>query len=151
MGFYQWLQLVHNFHDLNDILAISWQFLAGFVLCFFGCSFVFFAISWDIQGKFCLFFQFTGQSYRITIIYQAILFPQNIQNANFGILPVYIFIYLCFTPTSLVPVEGIITMIRAIKTDQDFDTEWSPFGSHVVLDIRYMTNDSNFRWIIFMI
>ena len=36
-------------------------------------------------------------------------------------------------------------MIRAIKTDQDFDTEWSPFGSHVVLDIRYMTNGSNFR------
>ena len=67
------------------------------------------------------------------------------QNANLGILPVDVFIYLCFTPTSLVPVEGIITMIRAIKTDQDFDTEWSPFGSHVVLDIRYMTNDSNFR------
>ena len=65
MGFYQWLQLVNNFHDLNDILAISWQFLAGFVLYFFGCSFVFFAISWDIQGKFCLFFQFTGQSYCI--------------------------------------------------------------------------------------
>ena len=145
MGFYQWLQLVNNFHDLNDILAISWQFLAGFVLCFFGCSFVFFAISWDIQGKFCLFFQFTGQSYRITIIYQAILFPQNIQNANLGILPVYIFIYLCFTPNSLVPVEGIITMIRAIKTDQDFYPEWSPFGSHVVLDIRYITNYSNFR------
>ena len=80
-----------------------------------------------------------------TIIYQAVLFPQYIQNANLGILPVYIFIHLCFTPTSLVPFEGIITMIRAIKTDQDFDTEWSPFGSHVALDIRYMTNDSNFR------
>ena len=36
-------------------------------------------------------------------------------------------------------------MIRAIKTDQDFYPEWSPFGSHVVLDIRYMTNESNFR------
>ena len=58
-----------------------------------------------------------------TIIYQAVLFPQYIQNANLGILPVYIFIHLCFTPTSLVPFEGIITMIRAIKTDQDFDTE----------------------------
>ena len=80
-----------------------------------------------------------------TIIYQAILFPQNIQNANLGILPVYIFIYLWFTPTSLVPVEGIITMIRAIKTDQDFYPEWSPFRSHVALDIRYMTNDCKFR------
>ena len=79
------------------------------------------------------------------IIYQATLFPQNIQNANLGILPVYIFIYLCFTPTSLVPVEGIITMIRAIKTDQDFYPEWSPFRSHVDLDIRYMTNDCKFR------
>ena len=80
-----------------------------------------------------------------TLIYQAVFFTQYIQNANLGILPVYIFIYLCFTPTSLVPIEGIITMIRAIKTDQDFDTEWSPFGSHVVLDIMYMTNGTNFR------
>ena len=36
-------------------------------------------------------------------------------------------------------------MIRAIKTDQDFYPEWSPFRSHVALDIRYMTNDCNFR------
>ena len=36
-------------------------------------------------------------------------------------------------------------MIRAIKTDQDFYPEWSSFGSHIVLDIRYMTNESNFR------
>ena len=48
-----------------------------------------------------------------------------------------------FCPTSLVPVEGIMTMIRAIKTDNDLDPVWSPFGSHVLLDIRYMTNDSN--------
>ena len=108
---------------------------------------------------FCIFGHFVGYSRLIfayssnlqvnhivsTIIYQAFLFPQNIQNANLGILPVYIFIYLCFTPTSLVPVEGIITMIRAIKTDQDFYPEWSPFRSHVALDIRYMTNDCNFR------
>ena len=25
------------------------------------------------------------------------------------------------------------------------DPEWSHFGSHVVLDIKYMTNDSNYR------
>ena len=98
---------------------------------------------------FCIFGHFVGYSRQFfayssnlqanhivsTIIYQAVLFPQYIQNANLGILPVYIFIHLCFTPTSLVPFEGIITMIRAIKTDQDFDTEWSPFGSHVVLEI----------------
>ena len=70
-----------------------------------------------------------------TIIYQAVLFPQNIQNANLGILPVYIFIYLCFTPTSLVPVEAIMTRIRAIKTDHDLDPEFFPFSRHVVLDI----------------
>ena len=46
-----------------------------------------------------------------------------------------------FHPTLLVPVEGIMTMIRAIKTDHDIDPEWSPLGSHVVLDIIYMTND----------
>ena len=46
-----------------------------------------------------------------------------------------------FFPTLLVPVEGIMTMIRAIKTDHDIDPEWSPLGSHVVLDIIYMTND----------
>jgi len=34
-----------------------------------------------------------------------------------------------------------MTMIRAIKTDHDIDPEWSPLGSHVVLDIIYMTND----------
>jgi len=78
-----------------------------------------------------------------TIIYQAVLFPQNIQNANLGLLPVYISIYLCFNPTSLVPVEGIMTMIRANKTDHDHYPEWSPFGNHVVLDIKYMRNDSN--------
>ena len=67
-----------------------------------------------------------------TIIYQAVLFPQNIQNANLGILPVYIFIYSYLTHTSLVPVEGIMTMIRAIKTDHDLDPERYPFGIHVV-------------------
>ena len=60
-------------------------------------------------------------------------------------MPVYIFRYLYLTHTSLVPVEGIMTMIRAIKTDHDLDPEYSPFGSHVVKDIRYMTNDSNLR------
>ena len=77
----------------------------------------------------------------IIIIYQAFLFPQNIQNANLGILPVYIYLHIyASAPLSLVPVEGIITVI---KTDNDLDPEWSPFGSHVLLDIRYMTNDSN--------
>ena len=49
-----------------------------------------------------------------------------------------------FHPISLVPVEGIMTMIRAIKTDHDLDPKCSPFRIHVVLDIRYMTNDINF-------
>ena len=49
-----------------------------------------------------------------------------------------------FHPISLVPVEGIMTMIRAIKTDHDLDPKCSSFGIHVVLDIRYMTNDINF-------
>ena len=43
MVIYQWLQLGNNFGDLNDILAISWQFLAVY-LVFFGCSLVFFTI-----------------------------------------------------------------------------------------------------------
>ena len=64
MGFYQWLQLVHNFHDLNDILAISWPFLA--VFCVFLAVLLYF---WPFRGIFkaifCLFFQFTGQSYCI--------------------------------------------------------------------------------------
>ena len=117
--------------------------------CFFVCSLAVLLYFWPCRGIFKAIFAYSSnlQANHIvsTIIYQAVLFPQYIQNANLGILPVYIFIYLCFTPTSLVPVEGIITMIRAIKTDQDFDPEWCPFGSHVVFDIRYMTNDSNFR------
>ena len=48
-----------------------------------------------------------------------------------------------FHPTSLVPVEGVITTIRVTKTDHDLDPECSLLGSHVVLDIRYMTYDSN--------
>ena len=39
-------------------------------------------------------------------------------------------------------------MIRAIKTDQDFYPEWSPFQSHVALDIRNMTNYCNFRFYV---
>ena len=44
-----------------------------------------------------------------------------------------------FHPTSLDPVEVIITMIRAIKIDHDTNPECSLFGIH----IRHMTNDSN--------
>ena len=47
-GVYQWLQLVNNFRDLNDILAISRQFLAVF-LCVF----------WLF---FCIFGHFVGYS-----------------------------------------------------------------------------------------
>ena len=36
-------------------------------------------------------------------------------------------------------------MIRVIKTDHYLDPKCSPFGIHVVLDIRYMTNDSKLR------
>jgi len=52
-----------------------------------------------------------------------------------------------FYPTLLVPVEGIMTMIRAIKTDHDIDPEWSRLGFHVVLDIT-LTNFGYF-WAIF--
>ena len=44
-----------------------------------------------------------------------------------------------FQPTSLVPVEVIMTMIRAIKIDHGTNPECSLFG----IQIRYMTNDSN--------
>ena len=44
-----------------------------------------------------------------------------------------------FHPTSLDPVEVIMTMIRAIKIDHDTNPECSLFGIH----IRHMTNDSN--------
>ena len=64
-GILRGLQLGNNFGDLNDILAISWQFLAFFIVIF-GCSFVFLAISWDIQGKFLPILQI----YRSIIRYQ---------------------------------------------------------------------------------
>jgi len=106
MVIYQGLQLENNFGDLNDILAISWQFLAVY-LVFFCCSLVFFAISGDIQGNLLPDLSNLEVNYiESTIIYQAVLFPQNIQNANLGILPVYIFIYLCFTPLCLFQLRG---------------------------------------------
>ena len=72
---YQWLQLGNNFGDLNDILAIFWQFLAVY-LVFFGCSLVFFAISGDIQGNFLPDLSNLEVNYiESTIIYQAVLFP----------------------------------------------------------------------------
>ena len=75
MVIYQWLQLGNNFGDLNDILAISWQFLAVY-LVFFGCSLVFFAISGDIQGNFLPDLSNLEVNYiESTIIYQAVLFP----------------------------------------------------------------------------
>ena len=70
----QGLQLENNFGDLNDILAISWQFLAVY-LVFFGCSLVFFAISGDIQGNFLPDLSNLEVNYiESTIIYQAVLF-----------------------------------------------------------------------------
>ena len=48
-----------------------------------------------------------------------------------------------FHSTLLVQVEGVMTMIRAIKTDHDLDPECSLLGLHVVLDIIYMRKDSN--------
>ena len=75
MVIYQGLQLENNFGDLNDILAISWQFLAVY-LVFFGCSLVFFAISGDIQGNFLPDLSNLEVNYiESTIIYQAVLFP----------------------------------------------------------------------------
>ena len=59
MGFHQWLQLVNNFHDLNDILAISWQFLAV-ILCFLAVLLYFWPFRGIFKANFCLFFQFTG-------------------------------------------------------------------------------------------
>ena len=74
MLFYQGLQLGNNFGDLNDIFAISWQFLAVY-LVFFGCSFVFFAISGDIQSNFLPILSNLEVNYiESTIIYQAVLF-----------------------------------------------------------------------------
>ena len=75
MVIYQGLQLGNNFGDLNDILAISWQFLAVY-LVFFCCSLVFFAISGDIQGNFLPDLSNLEVNYiESTIIYQAVLFP----------------------------------------------------------------------------
>ena len=51
---------------------------------------------------------------------------------------------LPLTPLAqFIPVEVIMTMIRAIKIDHGTNPECSLFGIHIVLDIRYMTNDSN--------
>ena len=75
MVIYQGLQLENNFGDLNDILAISWQFLAVY-LVFFCCSLVFFAISGDIQGNFLPDPSNLEVNYiESTIIYQPVLFP----------------------------------------------------------------------------
>ena len=115
---------------------VFWPISCRFFICFlvfFCCSFVFLANLWDNQANFLpILSNLQVNHIELIIIYQAFLFPQNIQNANLGILPVYIFIYLYLTHTLLVPVEGIMTMIRAIKTDHDLDPECSPFWSHVI-------------------
>ena len=48
-----------------------------------------------------------------------------------------------FHSTSLVPVEGIMTMIRAIKIDHGPYQECPVFGIYVVLGIRCKSNDNN--------
>ena len=63
-GFGHGLQLVNNFGDLNDILAISWQFLAVFESAFWLFSFVFLVILWESQNNFLPnYSQFTGLFY----------------------------------------------------------------------------------------
>ena len=49
---------------------------------------------------------------------------------HFNALYIYI---LMFHPTLLVPVEAIMTMIRAIKIDHGTNPECSLFGIHIVL------------------
>ena len=141
IGFDHGLQLVNDVSVFNGILA---HFLSIFYLffgLFFCCSFVFLAIWGIIKPIFAYSFQFTGKSYWNNNHISSILISPKYSKCQFRHFAcLYIFIYLCFSPTSLVPVEGIITVI---KTDNDLDPEWSPFGSHVLLDIRYMTNDSN--------
>ena len=51
---------------------------------------------------------------------------------------------LMFHPTSLIPVEVIMTMIRAIKIDHGTNPECSLFGIH----IRHITNDCMFGFYI---
>ena len=149
MGFYQWLQLVHNFHDLNDILAISWQFLAGFVLCFLAVLLYFLPFLEIFKANFCLFFQFTGQSYCINNhIPSNLISPKysKCQSRHFACLYIYIFM---FHP------HFACSSWRDHYNDQG-DQNWSRFWYRMVSfwesccirDIRYMTNDSNFRWII---
>ena len=125
---------------------IFWQFLA-FFLCFLAVLLNFWPYRGIFKANFCLFFKFTGQLYVINNhIPSSFISPKysKCQFRHFACLYIYIFM---FYPTLLVPVEGIMTMIRAIKTDHDIDPEWSRLGFHVVLDIT-LTNFGYF-WAIF--
>ena len=82
MGFHQWLHLVNNFHDLNDILAISWQFLAV-ILCFLAVLLYFWPFRGIFKANFCLFFQFTDQSYCINNHIPSILISPKYSKCQF--------------------------------------------------------------------
>ena len=82
IGFDHGLQLVNDVSVFNGILA---HFLSIFDLFFgvFCCSFVFLAILWDNQANFLpILSNLQVNHIELIIIYQAFLFPQNIQNAN---------------------------------------------------------------------
>ena len=121
---------------MQYILSFSLSFFGHFLLIF--CKFfellsLFYGILCHFVCFLGIFLEFKKGFYQwLQLVNNFLDFPQNIQNANLGILPVYIFIYSYLTHTSLVPVEGIMTMIRAIKTDHDLDPERYPFGIHVV-------------------
>merc|ERR1711947_50168 len=117
---------------------IFWPFFVNFWR-FFWWFFAVLLNFWPFRGifkaNFCLFFKFTGRLYVINNhIPSSFISPKysKCQFRHFACLYIYIFM---FYPTLLVPVEGIMTMIRAIKTDHNIDPEWSRLGFHVVLDI----------------
>ena len=92
----QGLQLENNFGDLNDILAISWQFLAVHLVFFW----LFFSIFCHFRGYsrqfFAWSFQFRGQLHWINNHIPTSLVSveySKCQFRHFACLYIYIFIF----------------------------------------------------------
>ena len=132
---------MNNFGDLNDILTIYWQFLAVFV--FFAVILYFWQFFGRGKAVFPYFPQFKGRLYWTNNYIQISLFSPKYIKCQVRHFASLYFDILMFHPTSLFPVEEIMTTIRAIEIDHGPNPDCSSFGKFVVLDILHMTNYSN--------
>ena len=132
---------MNNFGDLHYILAISLQFSAIF-LCF-STVFLHFGHFLGVSRQlFAYFSQFKDQlNWTNNHIRISLIFPKYIK-CHFRHFYLFIYLYTYVSPHFACSSWG------DHDNDQcDQNWSWYPecslFGIHIVLDIRYMTNDSN--------